>query len=71
MDRYCRRGRSAPDFGAASPEDALVTREPQDDVELSVVIPAHNEAALIATQLAALTEQSWHGTYEILVVDNC
>lgn len=48
-----------------------MTREPPDDVELSVIIPAHNEAALIANQLAALTEQSWDGSYEILIVDNC
>ncbi len=40
-------------------------------VELSVIIPAHNEAAVISSQLDALSAQTWDGTYEILVVDNC
>lgn len=39
-------------------------------VELSVVIPARNEAATIARQLGALTDQHWDGSWEIVVVDN-
>jgi glycosyltransferase involved in cell wall biosynthesis len=43
-----------------------------DDVpmDLSVVIPARNEAATIAGQLAALATQEWDGTWEVVVVDN-
>lgn len=40
------------------------------DIELSVVIPARNEALTISEQLAALAAQEWDGTWEIVVVDN-
>lgn len=39
-------------------------------VELSVIIPARNEAATIADQLGALANQEWDGTWEIVLVDN-
>lgn len=38
--------------------------------DLSVVIPAYNEAATIRTQLRALAEQETSRTFEILVADN-
>ena len=38
--------------------------------DVSVVVCAHNEEQYITRQLAALTEQQWHGDWEILVVDN-
>jgi glycosyltransferase involved in cell wall biosynthesis len=40
------------------------------DLDLSVVIPARNEAATILDQLHALAAQEWSGTWEIVVVDN-
>src|SRR6185369_6430357 len=40
------------------------------ELELSVVIPAFNEELRIAEQLDALLEQTWDGTWEIVVVDN-
>ena len=39
-------------------------------IELSVVVPARNEAATITDQLDALTPQTWDGAWEIVVVDN-
>lgn len=39
-------------------------------LELSVVIPAHNEATTISLQLDALTAQAWDGSWEVIVVDN-
>jgi glycosyltransferase involved in cell wall biosynthesis len=39
-------------------------------MELSVVIPALNEEANLPQQLAALSMQSWHSDWEIIVVDN-
>jgi glycosyltransferase involved in cell wall biosynthesis len=53
------------------PADAATTT-PADapPVELSVVIPAYNEAASIGAQLDALRAQSWDGSWEIVVVDN-
>lgn len=48
-----------------------MTSDTRHDVELSVVIPAHNEAAVIALQLDALAAQTWDGTWEVVVVDNC
>jgi glycosyltransferase involved in cell wall biosynthesis len=47
-----------------------VTAEPERSIELSVVIPARNEAATIARQLGALADQHWDGTWEVVVVDN-
>lgn len=43
----------------------------QSPIELSIIIPAHNEAATIGQQLEALTAQHWDGSWELLVVDNC
>jgi glycosyltransferase involved in cell wall biosynthesis len=39
-------------------------------VELSVVIPVRNEERYLREQLDALVTQEWHGTWEIVVVDN-
>ena len=39
-------------------------------VDLSVVIPARNEAATISEQLGALSEQVWDRSWEVVVVDN-
>ena len=39
-------------------------------VDLSVVIPARNEATTISEQLGALAEQVWDGSWEVVVVDN-
>jgi glycosyltransferase involved in cell wall biosynthesis len=39
-------------------------------VDLSVVIPARNEAATITDALDALAAQRWDGTWEVIVVDN-
>jgi glycosyltransferase involved in cell wall biosynthesis len=39
-------------------------------LDLSVVIPARNEAATIAAQLDALAAQTWDGSWEVVVVDN-
>lgn len=38
--------------------------------EISVVIPAHNAAATIGVQLAALAEQQTNHPFEVIVVDN-
>jgi glycosyltransferase involved in cell wall biosynthesis len=40
------------------------------NLELSVIIPCHNEAATLPHQLDALARQSWDGTWEVIVVDN-
>ena len=48
-----------------------MTSDTRDDIELSVVIPAHNEAAVITHQLDALAAQSWDGSWDVIVVDNC
>ncbi|HEY1741041.1 MAG TPA: glycosyltransferase [Acidimicrobiia bacterium] len=40
------------------------------EVELTVVIPAHNAAATLAAQLDALGAQEWDGRWEIVLVDN-
>jgi glycosyltransferase involved in cell wall biosynthesis len=39
-------------------------------LDLSVVIPARNEAGTIVAQLDALTAQEWSGSWEVVVVDN-
>ena len=39
-------------------------------MKLSVVMPAFNEAAHIADQLAALAAQEYLGDWEVLVADN-
>ncbi len=38
---------------------------------LSVVIPCHNAAAMLGTQLDALIRQRWRHPWEIVLVDNC
>ncbi len=40
------------------------------DLELSVIVPCHNEEATLGEQLDALTAQEWDGSCEIVVVDN-
>ncbi len=47
-----------------------MSAQTETSVELSVVIPARNEASTITAQLDALTAQRWDGTWEIVVVDN-
>lgn len=44
--------------------------QPAADVEFTVIIPAYNEAEVIAQQLDALIEQIWDGSWDVLVVDN-
>jgi glycosyltransferase involved in cell wall biosynthesis len=39
-------------------------------MDLSVIIPAHNEENHLATQLDALLAQKWDGEWEAIVVDN-
>ncbi len=39
-------------------------------IELSVIIPCHNEAQTLSQQLDALTSQNWDGSWEVVVVDN-
>ncbi|MEM7142219.1 MAG: glycosyltransferase [Actinomycetota bacterium] len=39
-------------------------------LELSVIIPCHNEATTLPHQLEALLAQEWDGEWEIIVVDN-
>jgi GT2 family glycosyltransferase len=39
-------------------------------MKLSVVIPCYNAASTIGEQLGALADQSWMGSWEIVVVDN-
>jgi glycosyltransferase involved in cell wall biosynthesis len=41
-----------------------------DPIELTVVIPARNEAATITDALDALAAQRWEGSWEVIVVDN-
>jgi len=50
----------------AGPNDAPRERT----LDLSVVIPARNEAATIVQQLDALAAQEWSGSWEVVVVDN-
>lgn len=48
-------------------------QEPVDalpGVELSVIMPARNEAATITEQLSALAGQEWDGSWEVVVADN-
>lgn len=44
--------------------------EPDQDVELSVIIPCHNEAETLPFQLESLLAQEWTGRWDIIVVDN-
>ena len=44
--------------------------QPAAAVEFTVIIPAYNEAEVIAQQLDALIEQTWDGSWDVLVVDN-
>ncbi|MEZ5245423.1 MAG: glycosyltransferase [Acidimicrobiales bacterium] len=39
-------------------------------LDLSVIIPCHNEAATLPAQLESLQAQEWDGAWEIIVVDN-
>ena len=39
-------------------------------LDLSVIIPCHNEAATLPAQLQSLQAQEWPGEWEIVVVDN-
>ena len=39
-------------------------------MKIDVIVPARNEARLIADTLRSLQNQSYKGDYEILVVDN-
>ncbi|HEX5615375.1 MAG TPA: glycosyltransferase [Acidimicrobiia bacterium] len=44
--------------------------ESDPELDLTVVVPAHDAAATIAEQLDALAEQEWSGSFEVVVVDN-
>jgi Glycosyltransferases, probably involved in cell wall biogenesis len=44
--------------------------DPRGGLELSIVIPARNEAGTISEQLDALSAQEWDGIWEVVVVDN-
>lgn len=39
-------------------------------LDLSVIIPCHNEATTLPAQLDSLTAQQWDGDWDIIVVDN-
>lgn len=39
-------------------------------MDLSIIIPAHNEELAITAQLSSLVGQSWHGEWEVIVVSN-
>jgi glycosyltransferase involved in cell wall biosynthesis len=39
-------------------------------IDLSVVVPCHNVGATLAEQVDALLTQDWHGTWEIVLVEN-
>jgi GT2 family glycosyltransferase len=39
-------------------------------VELSIILPSHNGAGTIGTQLEAFARQQWSGEWELVVVDN-
>jgi len=39
-------------------------------LDLSVIIPCHNEEATLPAQLEALVAQEWDGNWEVIVVDN-
>jgi glycosyltransferase involved in cell wall biosynthesis len=53
-----------------SEADESGSRPPAGPLDVSVVIPARNEAATITAQLEALRGQVWSGTWEVVVVDN-
>lgn len=52
--------------GSSPDEDAAV----EEPLELSVVLCVHNGAATMRTQLDALAEQDWEGSWEVVVVDH-
>ncbi len=62
-------GTGGPSAGTGRIRSAAVT-EPAGTCDLSVVIPARDEAETIADQLDALARQEWDGSWEIVVVDN-
>ena len=77
--RAGRRIRSALDRPGAGSSARTWTTAPEPelrpdvaaaDLDVSVVIPAYNAADTISEQLAALTAESYAGTWEILVSDN-
>ena len=39
-------------------------------MDLSVIIPCYNNAAVVGAQLDALATQTWSGTWEVIVADN-
>ena len=42
----------------------------EEAVDLSVVVPCMNGAGVISDQLAALSRQKWHRSWEVIVADN-
>lgn len=54
----------------AAPAAELEPPEPPDEVDLSVVIPAHNASDTIGAALESLARQRFNGTWEVIVVDN-
>ena len=47
-----------------------IISKPHEDLELSVIIPCHNEASTLPEQLESLLTQEWDGRWDIIVVDN-
>ena len=48
----------------------MVMTGPQNDFEVSVIVPMRDAATTIAAQLQALSQQDFDGRWEVIVVDN-
>ncbi|HEX5615374.1 MAG TPA: glycosyltransferase [Acidimicrobiia bacterium] len=48
----------------------MTDEQRRGEVELSVLVPAHDAAATLAAQLDALVGQDWTGSWEIVVADH-
>ncbi|MCL5795331.1 MAG: glycosyltransferase, partial [Patescibacteria group bacterium] len=48
----------------------MAKTKPNKKIDISVVIPAHNEEALLALCLKSILSQKFAGTYEIILIDN-
>ncbi len=53
-----------------TPTGAPGDRAPDHELDLSVVIPAHDVEATLPEQLDALATEGWDGRWEVVVVDN-
>jgi GT2 family glycosyltransferase len=65
-ERLADAGGAAPHLGELAPRDNAADAS----VDLSVVVPCLNAAALLPLQLEALSRQEWQGAWEVIVVDN-